>query len=813
MFRKRAILFFALLAGTAAAIVALQGKPADQHVGDRTAAGVVVPTGRVVAAGSGQTIDLKSAVVDCVLTADESEAIVKTSDSVAVVSVADGKQLSAVTLPGGASLTGIALSPDGKTVACSNAGSEVQLFSLNQGILAAAGSIQLPKAQVGGESYPCGLQFLSMGQLAVAASRDNSVMIVDIGARKVSRRIAVDTAPYSVLGIDSSHLLVTCWAGPSLAGEPTAPSSGTNVQVDKRGTAVGGSLCRLDLGSGTVSQRAPLPLQPTEILSGSGHVFVACANGDAVLVLDPASLAVTNTIRAGKLSGSAPNSIALAADGKTLYVAWGGLDRVGAYDLKKGSWTGFMRTEWYPSDVRAARSGLIVATAKGIGSRGRSGSKHSVYDVTSSISCIPKPVFDAKLPSESLDGPARAGIAAAPIPARTGEPSLIKHVVYVIKENRTYDQLLGDMKEGNGDPSLTLYGEQVTPNHHAIARSFVLLDNYYCNGILSADGHAWATEANATTYYERSRGGWTRSYPFGDDPLATSASGYLWDNALDHGRSVRNFGEFDYASPSGSEGAFEILHNFLAGKHEEFKQNIGVARLRAVSERDYPGWNLEIPDVLRADRFARRLKELEESGDMADLTIVYLPQDHTSGGSAGYPSPRAQVADNDQGVGRVVDALSHSKFWASSAVFIEEDDPQNGFDHVDGHRSLCLLAGPYVRRGVVVSRFYNQASVIHTIERILGLPPMNVNDAEAPVMAECFQSSADTRGYRSVANTIPLDEKPAMHSTEVFDLSKPDQVDDDLFNRQLWALSGKKGVYPQKASRVAGGDGVIGRKG
>ncbi len=481
MFLKASTALILLLLAMAAAFVALGHGRADAHVGDRTSEGILLPTGRSVPS-IGQGLDLHTAVIDCVLSPDQSQAVIKTSNKLAVISVASGKQLSSVTLSG-ASLTGIAISSDGKTVASSNAGRAVQLFSLNQGTLSQIGAVQLPNAKVGGDAYPCGLQFLDAGHLAVAANRDNSVMIVDIAARKVSRRIPVDTAPYSILVLAPKDLLVTCWSGPGQAGQPTAPSSGTQVQVDKRGIAVAGSLCRVDLDSGTAVQRVVLPLQPTELVSGSGQILVACANGDAVLALDPTSLTVVNTIRAGKLSGSAPNSLAVDPAGNRLYVAFGGLDRVGAYDLKRRAWIGFMRTEWYPSDVRVTKFGLIVGTAKGIGSRAASGSKHGVYDLTSSVSCIAAPVFNAPLPSEALDGPARPDEAPVPIPARTGEPSTIKHVVYVIKENRTYDQLLGDMAEANGDPALTIYGQQVTPNHHAIARDFVLLDNYYCNGI------------------------------------------------------------------------------------------------------------------------------------------------------------------------------------------------------------------------------------------------------------------------------------------------------------------------------------------
>ncbi len=765
------------------------------RVGDRTNEGTIVPTGRAVAA-SGPTAILSSPVVDCVVTADEARVVIKTANSVVVVSLGEGKELSSARIEGGASLTGIALSPDGSTIACSTAGNFVSLFHLEGGTITSFGSVRLPNAHVGGASYPCGLLFLDSGRLAVAANRDNAVLLVDLADRRVTSRIPVDTAPYALATEDPNHLLVTCWGASNRPGRPTSTASGTAVEVDRRGIAVAGSLCRVDLSSKVVTQRVGLPLQPTEVVSANRRIYVACANGDAVLALDSKNLAVLETIRTGGATGSAPDSLSIDLRRETLYVALGGLDRVGAYDLAGHKWIGFMRTAWYPTSVRSTSKGLVVATAKGIGSRNASSAKHQVYDFTSTVSCIPRPQFSALLPTEPIEGHPRVRVVPVPVPSRTGEPSLIKHIVYVIKENRTYDQLLGDMGEGNGDPALTIYGEEVTPNHHSIARQFVLLDNYYCNGILSADGHAWATESNATTYYEHSHGGWTRSYPFGDDPLATSASGYIWDDALDHGRSVRNFGEFDYASPIGAEGAFEILSRFQAGKRERFNQNIGVVRLRGVSERDYPGWNLSIPDVLRADRFTRRLRELERTGAMADLTIVYLPQDHTSGGSAGFPTPRAQVADNDLGVGKVIEALSRSKFWPTSVVFVEEDDPQDGFDHVDGHRSLCLLAGPYVRRGAVISRFYNQASVLHTIERILGLPPMNLNDAEAPVMTECFQASADFRSYVAKPNRIPLNEKRKQTDKVSFDLRRPDQVDDDAFNRRLWKLAGKAAPYP-----------------
>jgi hypothetical protein len=273
--------------------------------------------------------------------------------------------------------------------------------------------------------------------------------------------------------------------------------------------------------------------------------------------------------------------------------------------------------------------------------------------------------------------------------------SPIEHVVYVIKENRTYDQIFGDMAAGDGDPKLCTFGRDITPNHHALAQRFGLLDNYYCNGINSADGHAWSVEGNATSHFERSFGGWTRSYPFGDDPLSPSYSGFLWDNVLKHGRSFYNFGEFDYATEK-PDGSWLQFYQDWRSKGGKFKveHNIGVERVRRYSHPKYPGWFLDRSDQYRAEIFLDDLKRRETRGTYPNLTIIYLPQDHTSGTAPGNPTPRACVADNDLALGKIVDGLSHSKFWKKIAIIVIEDDTQNGFYHVDGHRSICLVISP-----------------------------------------------------------------------------------------------------------------------
>jgi hypothetical protein len=445
-----------------------------------------------------------------------------------------------------------------------------------------------------------------------------------------------------------------------------------------------------------------------------------------------------------------------------------------------------------------------------------------------------------------------AEVRPVPVPARAGDPSTIEHIVYIIKENRTYDQVLGDMAaerspRGRGKPELCIFGRDVTPNHHALAERFVLLDNWYCNGVLSADGHSWATEGNSTPYLERSFGGFTRSYTFGDDPLTYSSSGFVWDHVLAAGLTFRNFGEFDDASviPPAGKGKHwkEVWDDRAAGTHAyAFGHSIGIENLRRHSDGEFPGWNLEIPDQVRADILLRKLRAMEEAGQFPNLLIVHLPQDHTMGVTEGGPTPRACVADNDLALGRIVEALSRTRFWKSMAVFSVEDDPQDGWDHVDGHRSVCIVASPWAKKGAVVSAFYNQSSVIHTMERMLGLTAQNQLYAAAPLMTECFTDQPDFSPFTAEPNRVPLDElappkKPAAPTpgeggappsqkpnptpptttppttptegppkltladlyeiTARQDLSRPDQVRDHEFNLVLWhAVRGVDAPYP-----------------
>ncbi len=391
----------------------------------------------------------------------------------------------------------------------------------------------------------------------------------------------------------------------------------------------------------------------------------------------------------------------------------------------------------------------MVANVKGFGSRGsdhgiaphlqtdRSGG-YNAHDYVGSVSLIPFPdeatladyteqvAIQMRLPEmqQAMDleaGPPRP----VPVPIRPGEVSRFKHVLYIIKENRTYDEMLGDMEQGNGDPSLCLFGRDVTPNHHALAEEFVLFDNFYCNGVLSADGHQWTDEGFVTDYIEKNFGGFPRSYPYdGNDALAYSPSGFIWDHVLRKGLSFRVYGEFVKADidPPGATWT-DIYQDYLDGtRNVKIRAIANLQTLVPYLAPTFVGFPGTVQDVYRAREFIKELARFEAEGNFPNFMIMLLPNDHTQGTSPEFPTPRATVADNDLALGRVVEAVSKSRFWPETVIFVVEDDAQDGLDHVDGRRTVAFAISPYTKRGVVDSNLYNQNSMLHTMELIMGLP-------------------------------------------------------------------------------------------
>lgn len=696
-------------------------------------------------------------------------------------------------------------------------------------------TLQAPP-DVKGAAYPTGLALTTDQQVWVCSSRGNEVQLIDPAKGNVLTTVSVGVAPYQPIIASPTKLYVSNWGG-----EPTKTkndtSSGTPIRTDSRNIANSGTVSVIEKTAEGWKQTKSIAvgLHPSGMTSHakSGQLFVANANSDTVSIIDMKTDQVTATINCkpdAKLPfGSGANAVAVDDAGQRLYVANGTNNCIAVIDLPTKKMLGMIPTGWYPGAVRLSADGkkLYVANIKGHGSlaekrpapKGRNSHDHlgtvSIIDIRDDAQL--KKFTDIVNANNRL-GYAMAGlekprpnVTPVPVPERHGEPSTIEHVFYVIKENRTYDQVFGDIKEGNGDPNLCIFGEEITPNHHKLAREFTLLDNFYCSGVLSADGHQWVNEAYVVDYLEKQFGGFTRSYPYdGDDPLAYAASGFIWDNALARKKTFYNFGEFCLTTyePKGTKWA-DVYQDFLNGTN---KVTVNVKptnqSIAALTHPGYPGFPLQMPDVYRAKMFQEQLAKWEKAGTLPNLIYVFLPNNHTSGTSPNWPTPRAMVADNDIALGQIVEAISKSKFWAKSCILVTEDDPQNGFDHVNGHRTIGMAISPYTKRKAVDSTCYNQTSMVKTIELMLGLPPMNQFDLTATPMRGCFTTKPDLTAYSHVKNRIPLDEmnKPISklqgkaklwaEKSLALDFSKEDLADEDTLNRILWFSIRGEAAYP-----------------
>lgn len=689
---------------------------------------------------------------------------------------------------------------------------------------------------------------------------NDALAILDAGTGATVRTVPLGVLPVAaVVSDDGGTAYVTTFGGPKpkageRAGTQCCDPRAEPVRIDARGIAARGSVTRVDLVEGRVTDVIAVGLHPTGLAwdARRSRLYVANGNSDSVSVIDTRSNRVMANIgvtpfRQRKI-GLAPTAVALTPDGGTLLVALGGANAVAVYDVSQLTAAGrgvrargLIPTGWYPSTLDVSDDGLTIAvgTLLGVGSGtgatsgspGKTGAY--VHAIRGSVNVITMPT-DAELaayttsvaqnnrlqlrsdPAAASLAP-RARVAARSVPERPGEPSLIDHVVYIIRENRTYDQVLGAIGKGASDSSLVIYGRDVTPNAHALAEQFVLLDHFFASGGNSADGHQWLTQANETEYPM-----WPlyygRSYPSeGNDPLAYSSGGFLWESAQAKGKRVSVFGEFAPAPSDSIPGVREKLlaqyrdslpHKpaFFRGLLKEmYNTRSQIPSLDRVLVREYPGWTQETPDVVKADVFLEHLKEWEGRRSMPNLVMVILPSDHTVGTTPGWCTPKACVADNDLALGRMVDGLSHSSFWKSMAVLIVEDDAQNGVDHIDGHRTVALVASPYARRGVIDSTFYSQPSMVKTIELMLGLPALSMFDLVATDMRASFkgphekpdqtpftaivprQSIYETnRAIGAIRGPHAAEQRQAALASSRMNFSEPDAAPSDRLNRILW---------------------------
>ncbi len=770
------------------------------------------------------------------------------------------------------SFTGLAFSPDGSRIYLANVNGDIKVFGVGTDEnISPLRSLTLPPANVLGRTneIPAGIAISRDGKkIYVAGNLSNRLLELDSATGKVLRTWNVGVAPFAV-ALCRNKVYVSNWGGrrPD-ANSVTGPSGrGSRVRVDKRSIASEGSVSVIDIAAPT----APLT-PPHEILTGlhtcalalspnGKFLVVANAGSDTLSVIDTRTDEITETICARQnpadLFGAQPNALAFDKSGKTLFVGNGTQNAVAVFQFKPGEskLLGLIPVGWFPGAIAfdAHRKQIYVANLKNIADKMAkpkkglgNGMGFNTKEYAGSLSLVPLPSKSVleKYTQTALANlrypllaqaklPPRESLAAVPVPERVGEPSVFQHVIYIIKENRTYDQVLGDVTEGNGNEDLCVFGKHVTPNEHKLVNEFALLDNTYCCGILSADGHNWTDSAIATDYLEREFAGWPRSYPaggFGDegsDALAYSPAGFIWNDALAHGRTVADFGEFTTdekhwknSSRTNKITFADAYQDFTNGTEAiAYSSQPDIAAMRPFIMTNAIGWDLDVPDVWRAAQFIKSLKQFEAADNLPNLVIVWLPNDHTSGTKFGSPTPAAQVADNDLAVGQVVEAVSHSKYWTNTCIFAIEDDPQNGWDHVSGYRTTAYVASAWTKRGSVIHTQYNTTSLLRTMELMLGLPPMNQMDATATPMFDCFTNTPDFSAFDTVTNNVPLVEmnppakkitdaqqrKDAMVSAKL-PLEKPDQCPEATLNRILWRATMGAMPYPEWAAKTVDDD-------
>ncbi|WP_440603450.1 beta-propeller fold lactonase family protein [Bacillus sp. GB_SG_008] len=754
--------------------------PAGKQVklGDKPFASVMSPDGKTILyANSGQSIH-----------------------SIMVVDVKSGEVIQTLEYKYPESLTwGVTYSPDGKHVYATTGGNQkIRVYDVEGQRLTEKQPIVLPKDV---DFFPGGLDISKDGKfLYVANNLNDSMSIIDVQTGQVTKTIPVGHNPYTVkLSNDGGFAYVSNWGGNTIS------------VID---TVTGEAVDQIKVGSHPSAMK----------LSANGELmYVTNSDSDSISVIDTKTRKVQQTIDLspykGAQEGSSPNAMAVSEDGEKLYVANAGNNDVVVIDTKHGKIEGMIPTAWYPSAVEISKDGeqLFVANAKGFGAGPNPNGpdptiKKSVPDDQKTSSMMKGTLSIIDVPNEGqLNKYTKQVVenngfnerdkvrinsneAKQVIPRHVGDSSEIKHVIYILKENRTYDQVFGSLEKGNGDPSLNLFGDESAPNHRDLARKFVTIDNFYADADVSADGWNWSTAAMANSYTQKTwphwYGGRARDYDWeGENKLSTAPSdnvdnAYLWDSLDQAGIDYRNYGFY--------------ARNGIAPST--------MPKLQAKTDAAYPGDGLNIKDQKRADEWLKEFKTFEEAGKMPTVQFLRLPNDHTVGTSVGKPTARAMVADNDLALGRIVEAVSNSEFWKDTAIFVTEDDAQNGSDHVDAHRIPALVISPYTQTGKVDSTFYTTTSMLRTMELIVGVPPMTQFDAAATPMVNSFTDKPNYNPYKAIVPKQSLDElnpknAPMAAESAQMNLEVSDSASEPLLNEAIWkSIKGANSKMPEPKS-------------
>lgn len=701
---------------------------------------------------------------------------------------------------------GLAWHPDGKRLYSSGAAAtNVVEMAWTPGRLAPRGTYPLGRSAnpaTDGINRPVAAPQSFIGGIDVSADGKRLyavhvlgkiVSMVDIDSGLVRATVDLPAEPYTcVMSKDGKTLFVSLWGGARV------------LMLDPWTLAIRGEI--------TVGEHPNAMLQSPD----GAWLYVACANTNAVWAIDlddtKAVTQIATSLFPEAPPGSTPNALSLSNDGKTLLVANADNNTVAVVNVTSPAQarvSGFIPTGWYPTGVLFSKdnSKIYILSGKGLTSLanprgaqpgvGGADGQYSGAMLQGSLSIVATPsaaelqtytksVYQLTPYSDATRLAPASAPAASSIPRKVGDASPIKHVFYIIRENRTYDQILGDLEKGNGDPTLTLFGDRVTPNAHALAREFVTFDNFYVDAEVSFDGHAFSTSAYATDIVEKfwplnyagrgaaylSEGGGENRNAYGN--VAAPLNGYIWDACIRAGKTVRSYGEF--AERAGGANS-EVVAT--------------VPGLKGRVHPQYEGWDLRTPDNKRVDVWLEEFKKFEADGQLPALSIMRLGNDHTSGTRAGYPTPTAMIAENDQALGRIVEAISKSAYWKDSAVFVLEDDAQNGPDHVDAHRSVAFVASPFAKRGTVDSNLYTTSAMLRTIELILGLPPMSQYDAAATPMYEAFTTQPNLAPFArrdAQVSTTELNRAgaPGQLASSRMNFVEADRTPEIELNQILW---------------------------
>jgi YVTN family beta-propeller protein len=806
-FRKGRVAIISLSLLSVCATTAVAATYESQTAGPRGDGTAVVPTGYQVTPAGKQTAlgDLPLHEV----ASPDGRWLVTTNDgqgaqSLQVLDTRTGKTVQTVKYASPEALfAGLAFSPDGKTLYASAGGNnKIRTYSFASGRLTEGASIPLPTTSATGKKinpYPAGIAITpDGGRLVVADRLADAVTVIDVhtGAQKT---VGVGHAPYWV----------------------TLSTDGNKGWVTEQGS---NTVSVLDTSAGNLAPLASITVgtHPNKAIADKSgkHLFVANGDSDQVSVVDTETNKVSRTISLapyeGAQVGSTPDALALSPDERTLYVAHAGNNDIAVVDTANGNVRGLIPTGWYPTSVLSLNGNLLVTNAKGLGAGPNNGPGYPnpesstpsspaqyagsmIVGTLSTISLSNDAQQLAKWTKQvrdnnGFDGRGEVGGAQAStvVPLRAGQSSPIKHVIYVVRENRTYDQVLGSLGKGNGDPSLNLFGNESAPNARALASQFVTLDNFYADAEVSAQGWNWAVAANSNHYSET---GWpanysgrNHSYPSenGDPAIAPNsdpANAYIWDRLANANISFRNYGFY----VSGSAG------NFVAAD----------PKLNANTNHSFRGFDMGCADSAgtfnqaascgtpRVDEWMKEFNGYVASNSMPTMEFVRLGTDHTQATKAGAPTPKAYVADNDLALGRLVDAVSHSKYWKDTAIMVTEDDAQNGPDHVDAHRTIAEVISPYTRTGRVDSTFYSTSSMLHTIELLVGIKPMTQFDAFAAPMFGAFTPRPNAQPYSAITPTTPLDQRntaaaPMADQSATQNTTVEDAIDMQTFNQAIW---------------------------